>query len=332
MSRNIVSIALVTIMAITAMFVCTTVYGVNKQGLPLSPSFQIAKNESCDCSIAQGSSYTQTSALAPSTYTKSLPVFTALKSGMDYNIYADNKLFLTVTYADAQANGTTPGRLASIWVKRLNSTLPSIVSIHQPSEMQSSSVLIPRDTVIRATLNKPLSSATSKVGDRFYAYQQGVVAGGFPEKTKFTGKIVSVIRASGNMAGQIGILFVSARLPDGKILPIEGQLISLDEHSVMMDEGSGRLMGKDNAQVSNGTFIASGAGAGLAIGQSYGNNPFLGAVLGGSSSSLYSQQQVMPAVGQDARVPAGTAFGILLDQDVTWTSTPPTAPEYYVDH
>ncbi len=318
MSRNIASIALVTIMAITAMLFSSTVYA--------------GKNGSCDYSVAQGASCSQTSTMAPSTYTKNLPVFTALKSGMDYNIYADNKLFLTVTYADAQANGISPEKLADTWVRRLNETLPSIVSFHKPSEMQANSVLIPKDTVIRATLNKPLSSATSKVGDRFYAYQQGAIAGGFPEKTKFTGKIVSVIKASDNMAGQIGIMFVNAKLPDGKILPFEGRLISLDDNSVMMDQSSGRLMASASAQGSNGTFIASGAGAGLAIGQSYGNSPFLGAVLGGSSSSLYSQQQVTPAVGQDAQVPAGTAFGILLDQDVNWTSLPPAAPEYYVDH
>jgi len=50
--------------------------------------------------------------------------FTVGKSGRDAIIYADGSLFITVTPADAKANGTTPERLAAIWAQRLRTILP----------------------------------------------------------------------------------------------------------------------------------------------------------------------------------------------------------------
>jgi hypothetical protein len=49
---------------------------------------------------------------------------TVKRSGADACIYADRTLFLTVTSADAQANGTTPESLANTWAQRLRTILP----------------------------------------------------------------------------------------------------------------------------------------------------------------------------------------------------------------
>src|SRR3990170_2588341 len=93
-------------------------------------------------------------------------------------------------------------------------------------------IVVPENTVIPVTLDKTLSSATNRVGDTFVAHHEGVNGAGFPEHTRFTGRVESVTRASGKTAGQIGVAFVSARLPDGTRVPIAGQLTSLDERSV----------------------------------------------------------------------------------------------------
>lgn len=46
------------------------------------------------------------------------------RSGNDHNIYTDDKLFITVTQADARANGTTAEGLASLWAERLLALYP----------------------------------------------------------------------------------------------------------------------------------------------------------------------------------------------------------------
>ncbi len=176
--------------------------------------------------------------------------------------------------------------------------------------------VIPRNTVIPVTLDAALGSATSTVGSDFYAHHTGINGGGFPEQTKFTGNIDSVTRASGKTAGEIGVSFVSAKLPDGTRIPIVGQLTSLDSSSVTTDASTGRLVGNTtDASKTNLKFTAIGAGAGLILGQVIGKKPLIGTLLGAAAGYLYGAQQAKPAVGKEVLVPAGTAFGILLTED-----------------
>ncbi len=250
------------------------------------------------------------------------PMFTTTKFGADCYIYADNKFFMTVTADDARANQTTPQKLANVWINRLNTIIPRIMSLYKPMLLSNDQARIPNGTVIRVTLDRTLSSATSKVGDSFYAYQKDISAIGFPQHTVFMGKVGSVTRASLNTAGQIGISFVKATLPNGVSIPIVGQLAALDENSVRMDPITSRLMGTINSGTDN-QFIASGAGAGLAIGQTFGSQPFVGAVFGAGEGYLYDQRQITPAIGKDVQIPAGTGFGILLNKDVVLPSNQP---------
>lgn len=55
---------------------------------------------------------------------KTVSEFSVRKSGRDANIYADNELFMTVSPADAAANGTTVLGLADVWAKRLQTIYP----------------------------------------------------------------------------------------------------------------------------------------------------------------------------------------------------------------
>jgi hypothetical protein len=178
-------------------------------------------------------------------------------------------------------------------------------------------LIIPRDTVIPVTLDRALGSATSRAGNSFYAHQAGLNGAGFPDNTKFTGNIDSVTRASGNTAGQIGVSFVSAKMPDGTRVPIVGQLTALDGNSVTTDSSTGRLMGTSDARKANLKFAAIGGGAGLVLGQVIGKKPLIGTLLGAAAGYLYGAKQAKPAVGRDVSVPAGTQFGILLTEDVS---------------
>lgn len=189
----------------------------------------------------------------------------------------------------------------------------------------AATILVPENTVIPVTLDESLSSATNRVGDKFIAHHEGVNGAGFPERTKFLGRVESVTRASGKTAGQIGVAFVSAKLPNGTRVPIEGRLTSLDERNVQTDPATGRLVGTAAARKGDLKFVAYGAGAGLVIGQVVGKRPFLGAVLGAAAGYLYGQKQVKPAIGKDVQVASGTGFGILLDREVALVDTTPAA-------
>ena len=191
--------------------------------------------------------------------------------------------------------------------------------------VSAATIVIPKNTVIPVTLDAALGSATNGIGSTFYAHHSGINGGGFPEQTRFTGNVDSVTRASGNTAGQIGVSFVGARLPDGTRVPIVGQLTSLDNSNVTTDASTGRLVGTNKASKNNLKFAAIGAGAGLVLGQVIGKKPLIGTLLGAAAGYLYGAKVVKPAVGRDVLVPAGTPFGILLAQDVTLPDASSTA-------
>jgi hypothetical protein len=174
--------------------------------------------------------------------------------------------------------------------------------------------MIPSNTVIPVTLDSMLSSETAKVGDVFYAHHSGVSGAGFPDQTRFTGRVDSVTKASSSQPGQIGVDFISAMLPSGATVAIDGRLTGLDSASVMTDT-SGNLKGTTEGRKTNWKFIAYGAGAGLILGEILADKATLGAILGAAAGYLYGKRQDV-AVGKNVVVPAGTSFGVLLEQTV----------------
>ena len=58
-----------------------------------------------------------------------LPKITLRKARADYGIYADGKVFMMVTAADARAAGTSTQRLAASWAQRLRVILPKATPI-----------------------------------------------------------------------------------------------------------------------------------------------------------------------------------------------------------
>jgi hypothetical protein len=186
-------------------------------------------------------------------------------------------------------------------------------------------IVIPRDTVIPVTLDKALGSASSQAGNIFYVHQSGINGEGFPDRTQFTGNVVSVTKASGKTAGQIGVGFVSAKLPNGLRVPIVGRLTSLDETSTNTDPTTGRLIGTTTGGNNNLKFVAIGGGAGALIGQLTAKRPLTGTLIGAAAGYLYARTQAKAAVGKDVHIDAGTRFGIMLDQDVAVPGSTSTA-------
>jgi hypothetical protein len=179
--------------------------------------------------------------------------------------------------------------------------------------------VLPSNTVIPVTLDTTLSSETAKVGDTFYAHHSGASGAGFPDQTKFTGKVDSVTKASSTQPGQIGVDFIAAELPSGATVALNGQLTGLDSASVATDPVTGNLIGTTEARKTNWKFIAYGAGAGLILGELLGDKARLGALLGAAAGYLYGRQNEV-AVGKNVVVPAGTRFGVLLEQSAVLPS------------
>lgn len=58
-----------------------------------------------------------------------IPQIEVRKSRKETSIYAGDRVFLTVTPADARVNGTTVDKLAHLWAQRLRTILPDATPI-----------------------------------------------------------------------------------------------------------------------------------------------------------------------------------------------------------
>lgn len=58
-----------------------------------------------------------------------LPNISVKKTGPSFGIYADKKVFLTVTASDARVSRTSTQKLANAWAKRLRTILPDATPI-----------------------------------------------------------------------------------------------------------------------------------------------------------------------------------------------------------
>lgn len=183
---------------------------------------------------------------------------------------------------------------------------------------------IPLGTVVPVTLDGPLSSLTSNVGDNFSVTVRSARNGDaeFPQGTRIAGTVVGVQRATGDKPGILDLSFRQARLPDGRLVTIDGSVISLDDKTVTRS-ADGRLVAtvkptKDNRL----TMIGIGVGAGLLIGKLLDQNLIIGGLLGGAAGYFYNEytkDKVKPA---NVAVAAGTVFGVRMDSDVTYGARP----------
>jgi hypothetical protein len=80
--------------------------------------------------------------------------------------------------------------------------------------------VIKQGTVIKVVLDTPVNSATSKAGDKFTLHCAEEDCGGFPEGTKFHGKLVTVQPKKEKHPGSVDVTVDHAELPGGKTLNI----------------------------------------------------------------------------------------------------------------
>ncbi|HEX8248468.1 MAG TPA: hypothetical protein VF599_09875 [Pyrinomonadaceae bacterium] len=174
-------------------------------------------------------------------------------------------------------------------------------------------------TNIRVRMNGTLSSRTARVGNRFTTTvtepvysTNGVVV--IPVGSTVTGRVDTVTPSrKGGKPGEIGVSFVSVKLPNGTTRAINGSLTDLDTKSAKSDnEGTASGDKMKNRKI---IFIGGGAGGGAVLGGAFGGGKgaLIGGIIGGIAGAIAENQ----TKGEEAEVRSGTEFGVYLNQSIS---------------
>jgi len=214
-------------------------------------------------------------------------------------------------------------------IMRLRSILLAVgLLLSLASLAVAQTTVIPQYTVVPVVLDMGLSSSNAMVGQTFTSHCASANCGGFPAGTTFVGQVTSVTRAFRDIPGQISVRFTQAILPDGTPLSIDGTLTSLHANDVTTNPNTGFLAATSSGRSNRNKFIAYGAGAGLLIGALTHGNALIGALIGGAAGYLYGAATAGRAPG-NVNVPAGTQFGIVMQQPVNFRYAAGAGPAYY---
>ncbi len=181
--------------------------------------------------------------------------------------------------------------------------------------------MVPAGTPIQATLDTPLSTKTSQVGDRFTATVAAPVndANGrlaIPVGTKINGRVsqseqgktVAILRGR----GRLDLQFIDMTFPNGTSTPLSASLKSVnhngstqksDEEGGVQSTTSGKTTAKD---------VGIGAGLGTVAGLIFGSalkGLAIGAIAGGG--------YVLATKGKDVELPANSGLVLGLDQNLS---------------
>lgn len=183
-------------------------------------------------------------------------------------------------------------------------------------------------TEVRAVLDTPLSTKTSKPGDRFTATiaEPARGSGGsvvFPTGARIEGEVADAEEnktlAALKDKGKLSLRFRDVVLPNGQTLPLTATLISVNDTN-------GKGTKKADAEARNesgvsGRDVAKDTNTGPGIGAQTGlvfGSPLKGLAIGAQAGGGY----VLATKAKDVRLPAQTGMVIRLDQPVSANAQP----------
>lgn len=183
-------------------------------------------------------------------------------------------------------------------------------------------VQIPAGVIIRATLDTPLSTKTSQVGDRFTATvaepvldNSGQVA--VPVGTKINGQVsqseqgktVAVLRGK----GRLDLRFIDMTLPSGQSTPLTATLkqVANTSGSTQTADSEGGVQSSTSGKTA-AKGVGIGAGLGTVAGLIFGS-ALKGLVIGAIAGGGY----VLATKGKDVELPANTGLVLSLDQPLS---------------
>ena len=178
-------------------------------------------------------------------------------------------------------------------------------------------------TEIKATLDTPLSTKTSKAGDRFTATVTQPVNGSngnvvIPAGARIEGEVSESEQGKAlpqlRGKGTLNMRFRDVVLPNGQSVPLVGTLVSVNSTN-----GKDSKNANNEGQVESGTRgrdvakdVGIGAGIGTVAGLIFGG-PIKGLAIGAAAGGGY----VLATKGKDVNLPAQTGMVIRLDQPLS---------------
>jgi hypothetical protein len=190
---------------------------------------------------------------------------------------------------------------------------------------------VPKGAEIKAALDTPLSSKTSKVGDRFTATVAQDVKGvngsvGIPAGSKLDGEVTEV--EQGKMLpqlrgkGRLNLRFTDVALPDGTRAPVFLTLKNVTDTSGKQSSSSSTSSeGEVNSRTGAGTAakdVGIGAGVGTVAGLIFGHalrGLAIGAIAGGG--------YVLATQGKDVEMPAKAGLVLNADSPINISASTP---------
>ena len=191
-----------------------------------------------------------------------------------------------------------------------------------PGGSPASGGQIAAGTQIHATLDTPLSTRTSKSGDRFTATIAEQVSAGkessvvIPTGARLEGEVAEAEENSKTLTGLKGMAKLNLRfrdvvLPNGPTLPLTATLLSVHDTSSMA--------GKKEAARDSATAKSMGiaANSGAASSEVVFGGPLKGLAIGKLAGGNY----VLSTQGKEISLPAQTGLVIRLDDTVSWNGS-----------
>lgn len=176
---------------------------------------------------------------------------------------------------------------------------------------------LPADTVISVQMNQTLSSRIARVGDKFTAtvtvpvYVNGKTV--IPAGSVVEGRVTQVTPAKRmNRSGTIAIDFDALAFPNGADVGLVGSLTSDDPETRRRIDDESRVSGEGGKNPA--VFIGGGGAIGAVLGGIAGGGK--GAAVGGAVGAGIGVAGILLSKGEEAQVPSGTPFGILLKQSL----------------
>jgi hypothetical protein len=176
-------------------------------------------------------------------------------------------------------------------------------------------------TEIHAALDTPLSSKTSKPGDRFTATisdsvraNNGAVV--IPSGARVEGEVAESedgkTLAALRGKGKLSLRFRDVVLPSGQTLPLTATLVSVHDAGGK----NSRALAEGQVESTRTSKDSNGIGATTATGRSFGG-PIKGLAIGALAGGGY----VVATNGKDVNLPAQAGMLIRVDQPLSWNGT-----------
>jgi len=173
--------------------------------------------------------------------------------------------------------------------------------------------------IVPVALDNSLSSMYNHAGDTFSATVTSSDTEGYaglPAGTRIEGHVAAVEPMTEDMPSALDLAFDRIVLPDGQTLALDGSLTSLDDtYTMESDDGTFEAQG-DAMTYPKMVFVGYGNDTGTLVGLDS-DLTLDAAVLTDSLSGLQMEVPPDARVPVDITLPAGTTFGVRIDEDVT---------------